>query len=210
MFVHQLAMLGDAEVLEHMPPQQGETISDYARRFIPRIDTSSPFVLIGSSLGGIISVELSKLIKPEKVILIASVKNRNEMPAFIRSMKYLRLHRILTGTRVKKLNRIAVRRLVNRGDTGAAMAFTEMLNDTPAEFIEWAMNAVIHWDSDKELTAENFYHIHGTSDLLFPIRRIKNPITVEQGSHVMNMTKSKEVNRALWEILYGTCANTNV
>jgi pimeloyl-ACP methyl ester carboxylesterase len=204
MYANQLAVLGNAEVLEHLPAQKGETLHDYAKRFVPRIDSTAPFALVGTSLGGIISVELSRLVKPEKVIVIASIKNRSEMPAFIRAMRYLRLHRALSGNGFKRFNKLAARRLVNRGDKMAASAFIEMLNDTPAEFIEWAMDAVIHWKPTEEVSNTNIYHIHGTSDFLFPYAKVKNAIAIENGSHVMNMTKSKEVNRVLLEILYST------
>lgn len=200
MFAPQLKVFPNAIVLEHLPAQKGETITDYAKRFVPRIDTSTPFVLLGSSLGGIISMELSRLIQPEKVILLASVKNRNEMPHFIRSMKYLRLHKPIKGGLYKKAHRLAVWRLSNRGEGEMAQVIVEMLMDTPSEFFEWAIDAVINWQPPVEYS-NNIVHIHGTKDTLFPYSRISNAIPIKNGSHILNLIMSNEVNRILKEVI---------
>ncbi len=200
MYAPQIRVFPEAKVLEHLPAQKGESIADYAKRFIPRIDTDFPFVLVGSSLGGIISMELSRLIEPQKVILLASVKNRNEMPHFIRSMKYLKLHKPIKGDLYKQAHRLLVNRLSNRGEAEMAEVITEMLMDTPSEFFEWAIDAVIHWQPPLEYN-NNIIHIHGTNDTLFPYSRISNAIPVKNGSHILNLTMSEEVNRILREVI---------
>lgn len=201
MYAPQMRVFPEAKVLEHLQAQKGESITDYAKRFIPRIDTDSPFVLVGSSLGGIISMELSRLIEPQKIILLASVKNRNEMPHFIRSMKYLKLHKPIKGDLYKQAHRLLVKRLSNRGEAEMTGVITEMLMDTPSEFFEWAIDAVIHWQPPLEYN-NNIIHIHGTNDTLFPYSRISNAIPVKNGSHILNLTMSEEVNRILKEVIY--------
>jgi pimeloyl-ACP methyl ester carboxylesterase len=196
MYLSQMRVLADAELLEHLPPRKGETLSDYAQRFIPLIDTSVPFALVGTSLGGMVSIELSRFVKPEKVVLIASVKSRNELPLFMRVMKYVKLHRLLSGNGFKRFNTLAVRRLDSRGDGPAAGLITQMILDASPEFIEWAIDAVIHWQPLPDLR-KDIVHIHGTNDRLFPFSRIRDAIAIENGSHVMNITMSSEVNKAL-------------
>jgi len=196
MYQHQLNIFPDAEVLEHFLPEKRESLTSYAKRMAERIDTSSPFILIGTSLGGIISMELSRILKPEKIILIASIKNRSEMPLLFRAMKYLKLHRAISGERVKSFNKLMVKRLDSRRDSEVADIIRAMTEDVPGEFIEWAMDAVVNWNPPKEYHSD-IIHLHGTNDLLFPISKIKNAIAVEKGSHVMNMSSSAEVNRLL-------------
>ncbi|HWB63979.1 MAG TPA: alpha/beta hydrolase [Chitinophagales bacterium] len=196
MFQPQLAALPHAMVLEHLPPVKGETLNGYARRIAAGIDTSAPFIVIGASLGGMVAIEIAGFLKPEKIILLSSVKNRNEIPAFIRSMKTLRLHRLIGGNTFKQFNSLMARRLDKRGDGEIAKVIREMAADTPAAFIEWAIDAVINWDVT-ENNGTKIIHIHGTNDQLFPVSRINNPIRVQGGSHVMNLSKSEEVNRIL-------------
>lgn len=200
MYNVQLKVIENATVLEHLPPNKNETLTEYAQRLIPLIDTTVPFVLVGTSLGGMIALELTKYIKPEKVILIASIKGRDEMPLFMRAMKYLKLHRLLKGTDYKRLNNLMVRRLDSRGDSPAAELIRQMTIDARPEFIEWAINAVIHWQPGK-VDLSKVHHIHGQKDQLFPWKKIKNARFIAGGSHVMNITKSREVNNVLLEIL---------
>ncbi|HLP50916.1 MAG TPA: alpha/beta hydrolase [Chitinophagales bacterium] len=200
MYYQQFKVFPQAQVLEHFVPADGVTMPEYAKQMAKCIDTSEPFALIGTSLGGIISVELSRILNPEKIILISSVKSRDEMPAFIRSMKYLRLHRILSGEGYKRFNKLAAKRLDSRGDSQDAALIMEMMNDIPSAFIDWAINAVVHWSPPQEYRTD-IIHIHGTNDLLFPFSRLKNAIAVANGSHIMNMTKGEEVNRLLLEAI---------
>jgi pimeloyl-ACP methyl ester carboxylesterase len=157
------------------------------------IDTSEPFVLIGTSLGGLVVIELSQIVSPHKIILIASVKSRDELPLFIRAMKFLHLHRLIPGSFYKKMNGLMIKRLGDRGDAEAARVIREMMETANPAFIEWAIDAAIHWQSPQNIP-NNIIHIHGSADRLFPIRNIKGALVVEKGSHIMNITKSTGVN----------------
>ncbi|MGB0368421.1 MAG: hypothetical protein ACPGD8_03385, partial [Flavobacteriales bacterium] len=44
-------------------------------------------------------------------------------------------------------------------------------------------------------------HIHGTIDRMFPIKRIKNPIKVHGGTHLMVYVKGDEVTRLILQEL---------
>jgi hypothetical protein len=71
----------DCEVLEFIATLSAEeSIEDYAARMSQGIDASKDFSLLGTSFGGILSVEISKHISPQNVIFISSIKKpqRNE------------------------------------------------------------------------------------------------------------------------------------
>ena len=200
MYENQLKVLPKAQVIEHLTPVKGQSITQYAERVATHIDTSRPFALVGTSLGGIISMELSRILKPEKIVLIASIKTRQEMPVFIRSMRLLNLHRLISGNRFKNFNSLMVKRLDSRGDSPAAGMILQMTKDCSPVFIEWAVNAIVNWHPPTTYR-NDIVHIHGTNDQLFPIKKIRNAIPIQNGSHVMNMTMSYEVNKALLQAL---------
>lgn len=200
MYIPQLKVLSNAAVLEHLPAIKKQSLTDYAQRLAEHINTREPFALVGTSLGGMISLELTRFVEPQKVVLISTVKSRQELPYFIRSMKYLRLHKALSGNFYKRFNNLMATRLDSRGDSVIADVIKAMSRDTPPEFIEWAVDAVIHWQPPHHVDVP-VYHLHGTNDSLFPVNRIKDALHVKGGSHVMNMSKSKEVNEWLIKIL---------
>ena len=65
--------------LEWMIPDHNESIVDYALRFCKEIKHENA-VLIGVSFGGIIAQEMSLVRRFKKIIIISSVKNRDELP----------------------------------------------------------------------------------------------------------------------------------
>lgn len=200
MYSPQVTSFTSAIALNHLPFQKGETLSDYAQKFIPFIDRTQPFVLVGSSLGGMVAIELTRYIKPQKLILLASIKDRKEFPLFILSMRYLKLHRLVSGNMVKIFTQKMAKRLNNNKDKEITNLLIDMAASTDPKFIEHAMEAIVHWQPPKTLPEET-YHIHGSDDRLFPVHRIKNAIVVNGGTHVLNLPNSKEVNQLLHKII---------
>lgn len=200
MYIPQLKVLKNAVILEHMKPERGETLKHYAQRLCDKVNTSEPFILIGTSLGGILAMEMSRIIHPDKVILISSVKHRGELPGWMRAMKHLRLHRLLTGERFVSFSNANIQRLITKRDTEVARLLVDMHASADPDFVYWAINEVVNWGG-KDDYRKDVIHIHGTKDQLFPHRHIKNAIHVKGGSHVMGMTQSHDVNQALLRAL---------
>ncbi len=196
MYMPQMRVLSNAIVLEHQKPMVGESLVAYAGRLAAKIDTSEPFILVGTSLGGILAVEIARIVNPEKVILISSVKHRGEMPVWIRAMKHLKLHRLLSGPSFIKFSNANVNRLITKRDTTVAKLLVEMHNSADPEFVGWAIDQVVRWNGAKDYR-KDIIHIHGTRDQLFPHKNIKNAIHITGGSHVMGLTQAHDVNKAL-------------
>lgn len=200
MYMPQLKVLPNAVVLEHQKPLKGETLVQYAKRLSAQVDSSEPFILIGTSLGGIIAIEMARIIHPDKVILISSVKHRGEMPAWMRAMRYLKLHKLLPGKYFIWFSSSKMKRLITRYDTTVTRLLIDMHNNADPEFIEWAIDEVLNWKGGQDYR-KDLIHIHGTRDILFPHGNIKDAVYIKGGSHVMGLTQSQDVNRALLRAL---------
>ena len=88
----------DCEVIEFLSPlNKDESIEDYAKRMSEKINSNKKVVLLGTSFGGILSIEISKHIQVEKIIFVSSVKNRDEMPKWIKFFKNFPLQKIIPG-----------------------------------------------------------------------------------------------------------------
>ena len=84
-------------------PERNETIENYAQRLTVQIKTPKP-ILIGLSFGGMITVEVAKIIPTEKIILIASAKTKYEIPFYYRRAGFFRCHKILPAKVLKRTN----------------------------------------------------------------------------------------------------------
>jgi len=72
--------------LDWMMPEIGESLEDYAKRMILRINHDD-VVLLGVSFGGVLVQEMSKHIKLKKLIVVSSIKSLHELPKRMKLMK---------------------------------------------------------------------------------------------------------------------------
>ena len=74
-----------------------------------------------------------------------------------------------------------------------------MIAESDDKFLIWAMKAVLKWEN-KDLP-QPLYHIHGSRDIVFPIRLTKPSHTIRKGGHLIVMTHADQVNKILHEAL---------
>lgn len=176
---------------------KGDTMATYAEKFVPLIDTTQPFNLIGHSMGGIITMELIKQVQPQKVILLSTIKSRAEMPAKLKQLRITHFHKLLPGKgfihsiRVGSKFKSELKQVDGLRDLAVSMAEA---NDPG--FLYWAVNAIVKWTGDENYR-NDIIHIHGTEDEMFPYSHVRNVIPVFGGTHIMYMTRAEEINRLI-------------
>ena len=174
-------------------PIQIESIAEYAKRLVSQIKHKQP-ILIGLSFGGIMAVEVSKIIEVEKVILIASAKNATEIPWYYKIAGKCRLYNMMPISLMKSTNFLSFW-FFGIESKHEKKLLTAILKDTDEKFLKWAIIQITTWKN--QVSPENSYHIHGTSDRILPIRFIKSCIKVEQGGHFMTLNKAKLLSESV-------------
>ena len=200
MYAPYLEAFPNAKVLEFIRPFYGETIEEFALRMAAGIDTSSPFSLVGTSLGGILAVEISRVLQPQKIVLIASVKCRNELPLLLKSLKSLKVHKLLRAEVVTRAKARKFNRLIPDSKSEFKQSLLDMNEQTDKLFIEWAADAVFNWKGVGNYR-KDIVHFHGTKDELFPFRRIKDCVALEGGTHLIATTDEEKLIEQLKYIL---------
>ena len=179
----------------HLPsPSKGETLDDYVTRLVELIDTSQPFSLLGHSFGGILAMEMARLCRPEKLILVSSVKCRGELPWYARLIGRLRLHRLAPLSCPKYTTPVSLflngikspedRTLFKSFAVGRDMAL-----------LKWSLDQTLMWPGCT--VPDNLVHIHGTADRLLPARYVRPEIWIEGGTHFMIVTRGPEISALL-------------
>src|SRR3546814_17690371 len=64
------------KVLQWVPPGEGDSLGDYAKKLQPQITSTEDAVLLGVSLGGMLAVELARLANRKSVVWGKSVSVR--------------------------------------------------------------------------------------------------------------------------------------
>ena len=63
--------------VDWIEPTENESLKDYSNRLLKVIDTKSDFALLGVSFGGLVAVEISKVLKPRLTIIISSAETKS-------------------------------------------------------------------------------------------------------------------------------------
>ncbi len=180
-------------------PKPDDTLITYAQSIINQYGIEENSIIIGVSLGGMISVEIAKRVKLNKVILISSIKTDSEAPWYFKFFSSLPVYKAIHGKLMTHLG-FLIKGMFGKMNTNDLVLFKSMLRNSSPVFMKWAMRAVLYWRNDVEVA--NLYHIIGDKDLVFPHQNIKNPTAViKGGTHIMVFDRADEINALLADIL---------
>jgi pimeloyl-ACP methyl ester carboxylesterase len=186
----------EVHYIKWLIPLKEESIGDYAKRLIHQIRHPKP-ILIGVSFGGMMCIEIAKHIKVSGIILISSIKYDAEMPRWMRLSGKFKVNKLFKLRFMKFLEPIENYRLGLETKEERNMVHDYRKN-VDRKFLNWSINAVLNW-KNKDVPA-NTFHIHGSKDKIFPIRKIKPDHNIH-GGHMMILNRSKEVNEVVNSIL---------
>ncbi|MAX80011.1 MAG: alpha/beta hydrolase [Crocinitomicaceae bacterium] len=185
--------------LQYIPAVKGESIAQYAQRLLPQITTPNP-ILVGISFGGIIAIELSKLIPTRGLVLLATAKTRAEIPFYFRMLGRLQLHRLLSPRLMKsRFHLKGTYKVFGISETEDKAILHQILEDTDPAFLKWAINAIVHWNNKTLPT--HYYHLHGEKDRIFPKQFVAATDWVAADGHSLPLTSAEKVSRWMVEKL---------
>lgn len=187
----------NVEFIDWITPLKNESLENYAERISQNITTENP-ILIGLSFGGMVAVEISKILKTEKIILIASAKNKFELPKLNRISGKLKLNKLIPKSIFKKQNFIT-NWLFGIENESEKKLLKNILKDTDPNFFSWAINEIVNWKN--ETIPKNAIHVHGNKDRIIPFKNVKADFVIEGGGHFMTVNKPGEVQNIILNLI---------
>ena len=182
-------------------PKAKESFKNYSLRMAADIDDNDDNVLIGHSLGGLVSLEISQYKKINKVILLSSLKTRGEMPFMLRLVKPFGISFFIS-------RRIGINSVKYWGKYHDFVTqeeqelFKKMLSCFSNRYLRWSFKQLSGWHEPIIKSTTKIFHIHGTKDKTFPYKRIRKPvISIINGSHIMVYKQAEEISEVLRTIL---------
>lgn len=185
--------------LEWLEPDTNETFENYIQRFIMQITEQNP-ILIGVSFGGIVAQEIAKRINYHKIIIISSIKTKNEYSPRLLFFKKYKAYRLFPSKSLNTLLKCASifpkKSLIGK----KVKMYNVYLTQRSAYYLDWCMRKALQWENEQPL--ERLVHIQGTRDHIFPIEYLQgNFIAIKNGTHAMILFKAKEISKILEEEL---------
>ncbi|HHP7231635.1 MAG TPA: alpha/beta hydrolase [Xenococcaceae cyanobacterium] len=184
--------------LDWLEPNKGEDIASYAQRLAGQITAQKP-ILIGLSFGGIVAIEIAKHIAVEKVILISSAKSSAEIPFYFQIFRWLPLHCVIPFKSLLFIVYWLIYWFFSLENSQERQLLKAILIDTDAQFLKWAIHRVVIWNN--QTVPDCTYHLHGTSDRIFPLRFVKPDIKLEQGGHFMIINRADKISQIIDRII---------
>jgi pimeloyl-ACP methyl ester carboxylesterase len=197
--VFQKLDLSDLPVtfVQWIPPVQSETITSYVLRLVGQIKAPNP-ILIGLSFGGMMATEIAKIIPTERIILLASAKNKHELPFYFRLAGTLHLDKLIPISLLLRPTRLTYWLFGVQSEPDRQL-LRNILAQTDPAFLVWAIGQIARWRNTT--IPPNLKHIHGTTDRILPRRFVAADLTIKGGGHLIPLTHSEEVERGVRELL---------
>ncbi|MEO0405553.1 MAG: alpha/beta hydrolase, partial [Bacteroidota bacterium] len=167
------------------------TLSDYAAVLCERIQTENN-VLIGSSMGGMMAVEMYRIGTFDDLILLSAPSSTLEFPPVLKTFGKLNAGKWFGKKTLFKLNRAANLFMGFQNEEHEKL-FYEMLEGYGPDFLKYAVNAILKWDL-KEAPNE-YLQIIGSKDRLFKLKRMPKAIVLEGSGHFMTFEQPEEITK---------------
>jgi pimeloyl-ACP methyl ester carboxylesterase len=173
-----------------LKPVKGEKLQAYAERMAAQITDQSP-VLLGVSFGGMVGIEIAKLMPVKRLIIVSSIKSVAELPAWMRIAGKLQLNKLLPTRSYKYTEKVDNNRLGVTTKEEREMVRAYRRNADPV-YLSWAINQVVNWKNNWQ--PDNIIHIHGDNDRIFPVKKITPSFTVKEGTHMIIYNRAQEIS----------------
>ncbi len=175
--------------INYLTPLGNEDIRTYGRKLIDTYHITSDDILLGVSFGGIMAVEIAKILGNPKLYLVSSIKETKEKPALFSLLVRTKAYHLISPNIMKK-GLFMVKPFFGLNKKGYAR-FRDNFKKQDDAFLKWGIREALYWEN--EHIPDNITHIHGSRDPLFPIRNIKQPVVIPNGTHSMMRDKMNEV-----------------
>lgn len=167
-----------------------DEMSCYAQKIAALIKEDNPTIL-GISFGGMMAVEIAKLMPVKQLFLISTAKTAAELTSPGWFFKKLLVSEILPGFVYKSPNKVMLK-LFGAETEEEETLMKAILKDSDGQFMRWAMRAIMLWQN--AFVPQNATHIHGTGDnIILPVN-VEPDYWIEDGSHMMIYKRAIEIS----------------
>ncbi len=184
--------------LKWIDPEPKETIQKYAARFAKQVNFKEPFAIIGVSFGGMIAIELNKILNPKKIVLISSATSKVDIPLIFRIFGKTGLLNLIPNFLMKPPQFLA-NYFFGVTEPKFKAKLKQILADTDINFLRWAISQLTRWDNSERPT--NMLRIHGSSDRLLNFNKEEEVTIIPNAGHFMIMNLAHELSQHLNEEL---------
>lgn len=188
----------DVVPVDWIEPNETDTLTTYAQKLIYQYDIKPNAIVIGNSLGGMLAIEIAKIVHLKKTILISSIKTIYEAPLYYKVFRALPVYKLFTD-KMLGLVKYFITPVFVKMENEQIWLFRDMYEKTSKKFLRWSMGAALNWNNT--VIPVNVYHLNGDKDMVFNYKPLKDAAILPGGTHTMIFDNAKAVNKWLKPLL---------
>ncbi|MCZ4245755.1 alpha/beta fold hydrolase [Pedobacter punctiformis] len=185
--------------LDWIEYSESDDMISYAKKLSKGIDHTKPFCIVGVSFGGMIATEIAKILNPKITIVISSIINSKQLPRLYKFSGNLGLLNIIPAAVLKSSNKLTQNYYFGTKLPEEKDLLNKIVEDTDPNFLKWAIGVILAWNN--QVRPKNLYHIHGTNDKIFPIKKVEPDFVIKNGGHFMVYQNAEEISTLINTLL---------
>ena len=126
------------------------------------------------------------------------VPEKHELPGRYTFQQHFRLNRIIPKRMTKGGARL-LQGIVEPDRKHDKETFKDMLKAKDPVYLKRTVDMIINWE--RIAYSDKIVHIHGDKDHTIPIKNVQYEYLIEEGSHMMMITRAGEINVIIASIL---------
>lgn len=190
------AKKSNAYYLPWLIPEENESIASYASRMLENVEEDS--ILVGLSFGGMMAIEMAKLKKMKKLILISSAKSKNEIPTHFKWAGAIGITQLLPLEKMMHMN-APIHYYLGSHSEEEKQIVNAFIKEVHPYYLTWSVRQICNWKNT--VAPCPIIHIHGTDDKILDYHNIHANYTIKDGNHFMVMNKAEEINTIINQAL---------
>lgn len=187
----------EVHIIEWLIPEKKEPIEAYAKRMATFVEKPNS-VLIGVSFGGVMVQEMANFLTLKRLIIVSSVKERKELPKRFEIASKTFAYKLVPTNLVLSITDLTKLAIGPKTEKRLRL-YQEYLHVRDKQYLDWAIENMVCWQ--RKASDASVFHIHGDSDVVFPIKNIENCSVVTGGTHIMILNKGNIVSKKIIEVI---------
>lgn len=186
-------------MVKWIPNVKNETLKAYAVRLVNQYKINDNDIVAGLSFGGLLAQEISNITGLQKVILISSFRDKNDLKFPVRQAFNTGLYRLLPPIRVPYIDTM-VANVLNSGKAESKAVLKEMIRTTDYRLMKWSLEQIANTGSNTNKSVV-LHNIIGDCDRIVNLWRNDTTYVIKGGSHFMVYDRAEEISGIIRQIL---------
>lgn len=180
--------------LPWVTPSDKDTVASYAAKMAATIPEKDPIIL-GLSFGGMLGVEIAKIMPVKKLFLISTAKTKHELGEDPGIVRFLIKYKLIPFGILKYFPNRLFYTHFGAETTEEKQMLAGILRDTDTFFLKWALKAILSWRSDTYTSS--YVQMHGTADKVISPQYVNPDFWIEGGTHIMIFSMAEQINKLI-------------